>query len=100
MGLDGQTRQRAATDTALSFHRFSADMIGPSCDPGTGGAGSYVARAFSHSGATAGAVLHLSAQGLYRAFLNGKRVGNDLLTPGWTCYDDRIKHGAYLDPLP
>ena len=34
--------------------------------------------------------LRISALGLYRCFINGKRVGEDLLTPGWTCYDKRI----------
>ncbi len=41
------------------------------------------------------AALKISALGLYRAFINGKRVGEDLLTPGWTCYDDRIAYQAY-----
>ena len=40
-------------------------------------------------------VLHISAQGLYRAFVNGRRVGDDCLTPGWTCYDDRIAYQSY-----
>lgn len=40
-------------------------------------------------------MLHISALGLYRAFINGKRVGDDQLTPGWTCYDDRIAYQSY-----
>ena len=40
-------------------------------------------------------MLHVSALGLYRAFVNGQRVGADLLTPGWTCYDDRIAYQSY-----
>ncbi len=40
-------------------------------------------------------LLHITAQGLYRAFINGTRVGQDLLTPGWTCYDDRIAYQTY-----
>ncbi len=40
-------------------------------------------------------ILRISALGLYRAFINGKRVGEDLLTPGWTCYDDRIAYQTY-----
>ncbi|OYW96467.1 MAG: hypothetical protein B7Z23_00730 [Pseudomonadales bacterium 32-61-5] len=39
--------------------------------------------------------LRISALGLYRCFINGRRVGNDLLTPGWTCYDDRIAYQSY-----
>lgn len=39
------------------------------------------------------AVLHVSGLGHYELFLNGKKVGEDILTPGWTdyrktvCYD-------------
>src|SRR5690606_19636421 len=32
---------------------------------------------------------------LYRAFINGRRVGNDLLTPGWTAYDRRLSYQSY-----
>ncbi|MGA1561132.1 MAG: family 78 glycoside hydrolase catalytic domain, partial [bacterium] len=39
--------------------------------------------------------LFISALGLYRAFVNGQRVGMDLLTPGWTCYDQRIAFQEY-----
>ncbi len=95
MGLEGQVRVMSAADKALSLNGFTAEMIAPSCDRGTGGPGTFVAREFELADAPAGSVLHLSAQGLYRAFLNGVRVGDDLLTPGWTCYDDRIAYQSY-----
>jgi alpha-L-rhamnosidase len=95
MGLQGQVRAQSADGKALSRHGFSAEMIAPACDQGTGGPGCYVARDFSVETVEAGSILHLSAQGLYRAFLNGVRVGDDLLTPGWTCYDDRIAFQSY-----
>jgi len=77
-----------------AFH-FTASMIGPACDGGQATQGTFVAREFSLDVVPAEAVLSISALGLYRAFLNGKRVGTDLLTPGWTCYDDRIAYQAY-----
>ena len=95
MGLEKQVRARSEIRKSLQTHVFSAQMIAPSCDGGTGGPGSYVARAFEMPAVAEGAVLYLSALGLYRAFLNGHRVGQDLLTPGWTCYDDRIAYQAY-----
>lgn len=95
MGLEGQVRAMSAADMLLSSNGFTAEMIAPSCDPGTGGAGTFVAREFDLTAGHEGAVLNLSAQGLYRAFLNGVRVGDDLLTPGWTCYDDRIAYQSY-----
>jgi len=35
--------------------------------------------------------LHVTAQGLYEAFLNGERAGDAELTPGWTQYDVRLQ---------
>ncbi|MBB3713541.1 alpha-L-rhamnosidase [Limimaricola variabilis] len=83
-----------AAATARPGRDWSARMIAPLCDAGEGSRASYVAREFDWR-AGAEAVLHVSAQGLYRAFVNGARVGADLLTPGWTCYDDRIAYQSY-----
>ena len=35
--------------------------------------------------------LHATAQGIYEAFLNGERVGDAELTPGFTQYDVRLQ---------
>ena len=37
------------------------------------------------------AVLHVTAHGLYEAFVNGSRVGDQELTPGWTAYRSRLQ---------
>ena len=95
MSLDGHVRAMSAANNTLPQNVFSALMIAPGCDAGTGGPGSFVARDFALDRVEAGSLLCLSAQGLYRAFLNGVRVGTDLLTPGWTCYDDRIAYQTY-----
>ena len=95
MGLEGQGRALSAAGGSVRGRRLTAAMIAPGCDGGTGGPGSYVARDFDLAQVETGSILHLSAQGLYRAFLNGARVGRDLLTPGWTCYDDRIAYQSY-----
>jgi alpha-L-rhamnosidase len=39
--------------------------------------------------------LYASAMGLYELELNGKRVGDQYLTPGWTSYDFRFQYQAY-----
>ncbi len=78
-----------------SAFQFTASMIGPSCDGGQASAGTFVSREFALDAVPAEATLRISALGLYRAFINGKRVGSDLLTPGWTCYDDRIAYQTY-----
>jgi alpha-L-rhamnosidase len=95
MGLEERVRGPSAIAAAAPKQHFLAQMIAPGCDGGTGGAGSFVARDFDLPNVRTGSILYLSAQGLYRAFLNGQRVGSDLLTPGWTCYDDRIAFQSY-----
>ena len=39
--------------------------------------------------------LYISAHGLYEAYINGDRVGQDYLNPGWTAYDDRVMVHTY-----
>ncbi|MFD4694388.1 alpha-L-rhamnosidase [Streptomyces sp. NPDC058463] len=39
--------------------------------------------------------LYSTALGLYEVFLNGKRVGEDRLAPGWTDYDKRVQYQTY-----
>ncbi|MGW7270973.1 alpha-L-rhamnosidase [Streptomyces sp. NPDC054864] len=39
--------------------------------------------------------LYSTALGLYDAWLNGERVGDDRLAPGWTDYDKRVHYQTY-----
>jgi alpha-L-rhamnosidase len=39
--------------------------------------------------------LYASAMGLYEMELNGKRVGEEYFTPGWTAYDFRFQYQTY-----
>ncbi len=39
--------------------------------------------------------VHASAQGAYRLYVNGIRVGDDELAPGWTEYRDRITYQSW-----
>ncbi len=41
------------------------------------------------------AYLFISARGVYEAFLNGERVGDFILAPGWTSYEHRIQYQQY-----
>ncbi len=95
MQLDMTQNGNAQVRLKAGRHSFSADMIGPSGDGGQGSQAAFVSRRFSLSKVQGGTMLHISAQGLYRAFVNGTRVGDDCLTPGWTCYDDRIAYQSY-----
>lgn len=41
------------------------------------------------------ATAYITAHGLYEAHLNGKRIGEGYLTPGWTVYPSRLAYQAY-----
>jgi alpha-L-rhamnosidase len=41
------------------------------------------------------ATAYISALGLYEAQINGKRIGDAFLTPGWTDYRKRIQYQVY-----
>jgi alpha-L-rhamnosidase len=41
------------------------------------------------------ATAYITAHGLYEAQINGKRVGDAFLTPGWTSYNKRLQYQAY-----
>ena len=41
------------------------------------------------------AALYVSSRGVYEAFLNGKRVGDFILAPGFTSYEHRIQYQKY-----
>lgn len=39
--------------------------------------------------------LYISGLGYYEAYLNGYRIGNQVLDPGWTSYQERILYTVY-----
>ena len=41
------------------------------------------------------ATVYITAHGLYEARLNGQRIGDAYLTPGWTSYNKRLQYQAY-----
>ncbi len=84
-----------AVRTGRNSRSWTAKMVAPLADKGQGTQASFVAKSFDLATVAPGTQLHITAQGLYVCFINGTRVGQDLLTPGWTCYDDRIAYQTY-----
>lgn len=41
------------------------------------------------------AILNITATGVYEAEMNGARVGNFIMAPGWTAYDKRHQYQSY-----
>ncbi|MGA7339677.1 MAG: family 78 glycoside hydrolase catalytic domain [Terracidiphilus sp.] len=52
-------------------------------------------RAFTISAPVKSARLYATALGAYELFLNGKRVGDQVLAPGWTDYRQRVVYQTY-----
>lgn len=71
-------------------------MVRPLADKGVGTPASFLSKNFAVTSVTGSETLRITALGLYICFINGKRVGNDLLTPGWTSYDKRLSFQTYL----
>src|SRR5262245_21811993 len=84
-----------ARTTEKAEPAWSARMVRPSADKGVGTPASFLSKRFALSSPSRREVLRISALGLYRAFINGSQVGNDLLTPGWTSYDKRLSYQTY-----
>ncbi|MGH7214836.1 MAG: alpha-L-rhamnosidase N-terminal domain-containing protein, partial [Tepidisphaeraceae bacterium] len=55
----------------------------------------YLRRAFVLRGAVARARVYVTALGLYEMWINGRRVGADSFTPGWTDYSTRVQYQTY-----
>ena len=55
----------------------------------------FLRREFSINKKVERARLYATAMGLYEMSLNGKRVGEEYFTPGWTSYDFRYQYQAY-----
>jgi alpha-L-rhamnosidase len=52
-------------------------------------------RTFSVAKSVRRARIYSTALGTYQLYLNGQRVGNDILAPGWTDYRKRIVYQVY-----
>ncbi|WP_116953013.1 family 78 glycoside hydrolase catalytic domain [Jiangella endophytica] len=56
---------------------------------------SLVRREFTAGDGLVAARLYATAHGLYEAELNGRRVGDDALSPGWTVYPEHLRYYTY-----
>lgn len=55
----------------------------------------YLRKEIQVKGAIKNARLYATALGVYDFFINGKKVGDDYLNPGWTNYHKRVHYQAY-----
>jgi alpha-L-rhamnosidase len=52
-------------------------------------------REFTLDGAVKSARVYVTSLGLYELHINGQKVGDGVLTPGWTAYDKRLQYQTY-----
>lgn len=55
----------------------------------------YLRKDFAIDGEIKNARLYITAKGVFEASINGKKVGTDVLTPGWTPYQKRMETITY-----
>jgi alpha-L-rhamnosidase len=63
--------------------------------PKTSGVVPALRRAFKVTRPIARARLYVTALGLYKSWINGRRVGDQELAPGWTDYAKRVRYQVY-----
>jgi len=64
-------------------------------DPAVSGPVPMLRREFSVDGKVASARAYVTSHGLYELWLNGQRVGDQVFTPGWTAYKERLQYQTY-----
>ena len=76
---------------------WNASFITPDWeeDTSTSTPAPYLRRGFTLRSDVASAKLYVTALGLYEAYLNGKKIGDDLFSPGWTTYDRHFVYQTY-----
>jgi alpha-L-rhamnosidase len=52
-------------------------------------------KTFSTTKKVQSAFAYITAQGMYEAHINGQRVGDAYLTPGWTSYNKRLQYQVF-----
>jgi len=55
----------------------------------------YLRKTFTVGQAVTRATVYVTALGVYELRLNGRKVGNDVLTPGWTQFTKRVYYQTY-----
>ncbi len=79
----------------LTAADWKAQWISPAAEQDTTHPSPMLHKEFSARKKIASATAYITAHGLYEAQINGQRVGQDYLTPGWTAYQKRLQYQAY-----
>ncbi|MEQ7123697.1 family 78 glycoside hydrolase catalytic domain [Actinopolymorpha sp. B11F2] len=74
---------------------WSAAMITPYADLGSAPLFRKEVELDAGHGGVESAVLHISSLGVFEAAINGRPVGDDVLSPGWSSYEWRLRYRSY-----
>lgn len=55
----------------------------------------FLRREFTIKKEVSGAIIYITSRGLYELSINGKKIGDQLFTPGWTSYHRRLQYQVY-----
>jgi alpha-L-rhamnosidase len=95
------TNERWKASPQTPTHWQSAQVVGELTDKRLGDPGqlsqpaAYLRRTIAVSKQVQSARLYVTALGSYRVFLNGSRVGDDVMTPDFTDYRKRVLYQTY-----
>lgn len=81
--------------TALNKSDWKAKWITPGFTDTVGQPSPMYRKQFTTDKKIKSAAIFITAHGLYEAQINGKRVGEDYFTPGWTSYNKRLQYQEY-----
>ena len=81
----------------LDSSDWKAEWIEPAWqeDPKISQPAPMLRREFKLTGAIERARAYVTSHGLYELHLNGQRVGDQVLTPGWTSYNKQLQYQTY-----
>ena len=95
LALGAEVTASDAIETDTWKPEYLTDGITQTLKPQRALPATYVRKPFTVSQRIRKAIAYVSARGLYQFYLNGQRVGDQLLAPEWTSYEKRISYQTY-----
>lgn len=97
---DNQKRESAWSEAAfwemgLDEQGWKASWIYPKHDTSLYIPAIMVRKEFAVNKAVASARMYITSLGMYELSMNGAGVGDEVLTPGWTSYNNRLQYQVY-----
>lgn len=83
-------KSSAGWQTGIPSEAWTAEWISSGSS-----APSYFRKNAEMKGKVKKATAYVTSHGIYETFINGQKIGNHQLTPGWTSYSKRLQYQAY-----